>query len=331
MSIFASDDFTGWSHDDGGIAIFFKRRGDQERASKGIGNPTVRKVHIRFQRLLECGDADVESALGGIYLPATDAVRLDPETRELFCLPAAWPGHFRLDARSDPNLSDFDAVLRLVDIHGHTVSKWSLKGPVLEVGSERFLPDASQFTCLQAFQQWCGVAKSKETDHLRLIHALADAASHGCRVDVSQAGNIRPVTAAECCVDSEEQPDGSLLLTPIPLVSGLEKLLKTQCGDNDDPSEVYRYFRNAIMSRLGQLEGPGNEAVLRIGSVIIILDEEQTAQARGIARSSRVPRHQKAEFRKDPEKWLAENVFVHGQVEFLPRVIGIGEWSGGYL
>lgn len=44
----------------------------------------------------------------------------------------------------------------------------------------------------------------------------------------------------------------------IPLVSGLEKLLKTVFVEDADPSEVYRYFRRAIMDRLGQLEGPGN-------------------------------------------------------------------------
>ena len=246
---------------------------------------------------------------------------LKPE--KFSALPPVWPGYFRLDAHSIPNLDNFDAILRPVDIHGHTVSKWSLRGPVLEIASERYLPDASQYACLRAFEEWHSLAVARETDHLRFIHALADAAGQGCRVDVSQAGKISPVTSAECCVDAEEQPDGTLLLTPIPLFSGLETILKIQCGQNADPSEVYSFFRNAIMDRLGQLEGPGNEAVLRIGPVIIILDEEQTAQARGIARASRVPRHQKDAFRRDPEKWLAEHVFVHGQVEFLAS----GHWN----
>jgi hypothetical protein len=74
MNLFASNDYLGWSCDDAGLAVFFKRRGDYERASNGVGNPSVRKIHNRFQRLLECGDADVESALGGIYIPASDAV-----------------------------------------------------------------------------------------------------------------------------------------------------------------------------------------------------------------------------------------------------------------
>lgn len=331
MNLFESKNSLGWSCDGAGIAVFFKRKGDFTRASKGSGNQRIQRIYNRFQRLLECGDADIETALGGIYLPTSDAVRIDSETRELFCLPAAWPGYFRLDTHSVPNLDNFDAVLRLVNIHGNTVSKWSLRGPVLEIESEKNLPDASQFACLLAYEKWQSLAVRGETDHLRLIHTLADAAGHGCRVDLSQAGNIKTATSSECIIDAEEQPDGSLLLTPIPLVSGLDKLLQTQIGVSVDPSEACHFYRKAIMDRLEQLEGLGNEAVLRIGSVILILDEEQTKQARGIARASRVPSHQRESFRKDPEKWLAENVFVHGQVEFLPRVIGIGEWSGGYL
>lgn len=331
MKFFKSNNLCGWSHDEGGISLFFNRRGDYERACNGSGNSTIRKIYDRFQRLLECGDADIEHALGGIYIPTLDAVRLDLETRELFSLPPFWPGHLRLDTHSVPNLDNFDALLHLVDIHGHTVSNWRLKGPFLEIAAERYLPDPYQFACLRAFKEWNGTALKRETDHLRFIHALTDAASYGCRVDVSQAGKISPVSSVECFVDVAEQPDGSLLLTPIPLISGLEKLLNAQCGENSDRNEVYDYFRSSIMERLGQLEGLGNEAVLRIGSIIIILDEEQTAQARGIARAPRVPRNQREAFRSDPEKWLAEHVFVHGEVEFLPRVIGIGEWSGGYL
>ena len=331
MRFFESNDVLGWSCDGTGIAVFFKRKGDFSRASKGSGNESIRRIYSRFQRLLECGDADIEGALGGIYIPTNDAVRLDTETRELFRLPPAWPGYLRLDTHSVPNLDNFDAVLRPVDIHGHTVSNWSLSGPVLEIASEKYLPDASQFACLHAFENWQLIADRMEVDHLRLIHTLADAAGHGCRVDVSQAGNISTVTSDECYVDAEEQQDGSLQLTPIPLVIGLEKLLQTHCGESTDPSEVYRFYRSAILERLGQLEGTGNEAVLRIGSVLIILDKEQAKQARGIARVPQVPSHQRDSFRKNPEKWLAENVFVHGQVEFLPRVIAIGEWSGGYL
>ncbi|MEY4568992.1 MAG: hypothetical protein RLZZ398_431 [Verrucomicrobiota bacterium] len=117
----------------------------------------------------------------------------------------------------------------------------------------------------------------------------------------------------------------------MPLFSRLEEILGAQFEKSDDPRTTYEYYRKAIVERLGQLDGGGTQAILRIGPLIIVLDETQTEQARGIARTSRVPQQQSNSFRKDPAKWLAENVFVHGVVEFLPRVIGIGEWSGGYL
>ena len=197
MKLFESNDLLGWSRDDAGLAIFFKSNKDHVRATTGNGNANIRKISNRFQRLLECGDADVESALGGIYLPTSDAVRLDPETRELFQLPPAWPGYLRLDTHSVPNLDSFDAVLRLVDIHGHIVSNWNLNGPILEIGSERYLPDSLQFACLRAYENWRVAVEKRETDHLRFIHTLTDAADNGCQLDVKQAGTFRPSVSAQ--------------------------------------------------------------------------------------------------------------------------------------
>lgn len=331
MNLFTPKDITGWSFNDQGLAVFFNRGGDYERSSKGGGNVEHRRIFDRFQRLLECGDADVESTHGGIFIAADDAVRLDRDTREIFSLPPIWPGCLRLETHSVPNLDDFDAVLRLIDFRGHLIQKWRLKGPVLEVGGDHYVPECPQFACLRAFEQWKSLSTKREADHLRFIHVLTEAAGEGCRVDVSQAGRIHPVAATECCVDAEEQPDGSLLLTPVPLFSRLQEILGAQFEKSDDPRKTYEYYRKTIVERLGQLDGDGTQAILRIGQLIIVLDETQTEQARGIARTSRVPPQQTNSFRKDPVKWLAENVFVHGVVEFLPRVIGIGEWTGGYL
>jgi hypothetical protein len=331
MSIFSTNDLLGWSNDDQGLAVYFSRKGDFERAAKGGGDERSQKVYSRFERLLECGDADAEPTAGGIYISSGDVVRLDLETRELFCLPTPWPGSFRLDTHSIPNLDDFGAVLRLIDFQGHTVSDWRLHGPVLKIGADRFLPNSAQHACLSAFIHWKELAQTSEADHLRFIHTLTEAAGSGCRVDVSQVGDVQTVASQECGVAADEQPDGSLLLTPVPLAAGLENLLRSQVGEGANTEKIYRHYRKGIMDRLGQLEGPGNEAVLRIGPLLIILDELQTEQARGIARSPRVPPQDRVAFRKDPGKWLAENLFIHGEVEFLPRVIGIGAWSGGYL
>lgn len=331
MSRFFSNDTTGWSCNDQGLAVFFNRRKDHERASKGGGSPDLRKIYHKFEQLLESGEADVEEALDGIFIASGDAVRLDPETREILRLPSSRPGYLKLETHSVPALDDFDAALRLMDVAGNPVPQWKLRGPILEIDEEKYLPTASEFRCLSAYQQWRTQNERRESEHLRMIHVLTDAAENGCRIDVEQAGNIQLTVPGECGVDVEELADGSLQLTPIPLVDGLQKFFGSRCDKRASPSEVYRVYREAISERLGQLEGEGREAILRIGSMIVLLDKTQTQQARGIARSRRITPDQKAAFRRDPSKWLAENIFVHGDVEFLPRVIGIGEWSGGYL
>lgn len=331
MGLFQSSEVTGWSVNDQGIAVFFTRRSDYKRVSTGEGPADHRKIFRRFQSLLECGEADAEPTLGGVFVSADDAVRLDSETREVFRLPPVWPGHFRLETHSVPNLNDFDAALRLIDFRGVVVPKWHLKGPILEVASECYLPDPAAYACLRAFQNWCGLESRVESDHLRLIHVLAEAAQSGCQVDVSRAGNLDVVAATECGIDAEDQADGSILLTPLPLSERLMSLVAAKCGVTGDPKAALDELKRLVSERIRQLEGDSSEAILRIGTSIVLLDEGQTAQARGIARNRRVPREQREEFRRDPTKWLADHAFVHGEVEFLPRVIGIGEWTGGYL
>jgi len=331
MGLFQSSEVTGWSVNDQGLAVFFTRRKDYERASTGRCNAEHLEIFRRFESLLECGEADVQPTLGGVFICADDAVRLDQETRTIFRLPPVWPGYFRLETHSVPNLSDFDAALRLVDFRGAVIPKWHLKGPILEVGSEFYLPDPAEYSCLRAFLNWSVRETRTESDHLRLIHVLAEAAHSGCQMDVSRVGNIEVVATTECLIDAEDQVDGSILLTPLPLSERLISLVAARCGSSPDSKTAFEELKRQVSERIRQLDGDSSEAILRVGTSIVLLDEKQTAQARGVARNRRVPPEQREAFRRDPSKWLAEHLFVHGEVEFLPRVIGIGEWTGGYL
>jgi hypothetical protein len=333
MKLFPDNFPIQWSYNEKGLAVFFKSRKDFEKAAKGKGTEQLRKLFRRLQSLLETGEAVVEAVAGGAFLSADDTVRLDGETRELFGLPPIWPGYLQLDTHSTPNLSDFDAVLRLIDIQGLEEPRWHLKGPILEAGTNQYLPTAAQYACLRAYLDWQANSAKQEATHLRFIHVLTEAVSRGCMVDVTQIGNLRPVVATECCVDVVNQSDGSLLLTPIPLLDKLPEMfsLPNAIGKDAKPADIYAVYRNAIVGRLRQLEMGGDEAILRVGSVIVLLNKAQTEQARGICHNRRVPAHQRSAFQRDPAAWLAENIFVHGNVEYLPRVIRIGEWTGGYL
>jgi superfamily II DNA or RNA helicase len=331
MNFFAPGPITGWSVNDRGLAVFFLRRADLDKAAKGTGAALNQQIWRRFTQLLECGEANVESARGGVFIAAEDAVRLDRETRELLNLPPAWPGYFRLATTSVPTLRDFATALQLVDEHGHTAPEWKLKGPVLEVGADSYLPDSAQFTCLMAFLNWKAIPASAEADHLRFLHALTEAAANGARIDVSQAGDFKPVQVTETAVDAAEQADGTLLLTPVPLATAIPTIFSGLVSDHDPTGSTYEAYRNAIADRLHQLGSEEGPAILRVGSTILLLDEPEAHKARMLAKHRKVPREQVQSFRDNPARWLSDHVFHHGEVEFLPRVIGVGEWTGGYL
>lgn len=331
MAILPSSNPFGWSFDDQGVAVFFKRRREYERATQRLASGRAGEGFDRFEQLLECGDASVQETRGGIYLPAGDVVRLDDPTRECFGLPSAWPGSLLLETHSITNLPDFGAKLRLVDERGYRLDTWSLRGGILQVGDERFLPDPESYACLTGYIRWRELAERSEADHLRLIHILTEAANRGCRVDASSVGNIKVATAVEVTVEATDQRDGSILLTPVPILEGLPRLFGGNEHGEKDPQATLQIYVSKVAERLAQLEEGGEEAILRIGTTLVLLNPEQTLQARSLARSRKVPQSEAANFRQDPAKWLADHQFVHGQVEFLPRVIGIGEWVGGYL
>jgi hypothetical protein len=331
MPLFSSLDPLAWSNDDYGIAIYFRKKRDFEKASQGTASGNIAEAFELFERLLESGEASAQKTRGGIYLPAEDVVRLDAHAREFFGLPPVWPGSVRLETTSVPNLSDFGAKLNLVDSFGHSSSKWSLIGGILSVDKEQFLPDAETYACLTAYARWREQDERKESDHLRLIHVLAEAARRGARVDILSVGRVKIRPATEIGVDAQDQSDGSIVLTPVPLVDGLIELLGETGLAADEPESKLRDYILKVEQRLGQLGSESSESILRIGSTIILLDPTQTAQARLLVSQRKVPASEATNFRRDPARWLADHPFVHGDVEFLPRVIGIGEWVGGYL
>ena len=331
MSILSPSNPIGWSYDDQGVAVFFLRKQDYKKALQGSAKGRARDAHHRFELLLESGEASVTETRGGVFIAAEDVVRLDQASRECFGLPPTWPGSMLLDTHSVPNLNNFDAKLRLVDRRGYGIDSWSLRGGILQVGEERFLPSPEMYACLTGYGQWKGLKEKSESDHLRLIHVLTEAARRGCRVDASSAGNISVTQTTEIVIEATEQGDGSILLTPVPMVDGLTEMFGAAGQVEENPQATLQAYVRKVEERLSQLEEGGDDAILRIGTTIVLLDSEQTKQARSVTRSRRVPASQAENFRRDPAEWLADHNFVHGEVEFLPRVIGIGEWTGGYL
>lgn len=305
-----------WSANDDGLAVRFAKAKLWQKAQSLKASPEVQRGYRRMQMLAECGEAEVRTVDAGVFMASEDAVRLDESTRELFQLPFCWPGGLRLETESVPNLPGFIARLGLEDALAGVRWNWRLRGPVLEVGDEHYLPTAAQFAALSAFKAWKERASKGELDHLSLLASLREAHDEGCLIDLEAYNDegAAIVRADEITIHSkEDKATGDLILCPLPN------------GKFPDVSA------DEMEQRLAQLDGDEPRKVVRVGKRIILLDEEQTSVARAVKERSRVPREARRAFERDPARWLSDNVFPDVPVEFSPRVTGIGEWKGGYM
>jgi SNF2 family DNA or RNA helicase len=334
MLLFAQTDLFECSPNSRGVAVLWRSAKNHAKAEAGSGDDLMQQAHELMVRLLEEGVALPHEGNPGVFLPAENAVSLDEDERDILSLPPSWPGCLRLDTHLVPNVLGFDASLRLVDERGNSAADWSLDGPILMVdGRERFLPTKAQFAALWAFVEWRGTVGKTEVDHLFLLMSLKNAAEAGCRLDLSLAGCLDIVEADECILEVTGMPDGSLELTPVP-VGPFVSRLQADIGKGDaasaGPDGAGQYLQR-VGERLHHLNGNNPRAIIRVGKAIILLDENQTSQARAAAKRRRVPPHERDRFRQAPEQWLADNVFFEREIEFLPRVLGIGEWKSRYL
>ena len=313
MTIFSSTPTFFWSANAGGLAIRFSNQKHYVKAKEGRADKVGQLGLIRMQMLSECGQAEVREVDSGIFIAAPDAVRLDMETRESFLLPPPWPGGMRLETESVPQSMGFGARLGLVDPRGGICWDWKLRGPVVEIGTESYLPTSAQYAALLAFRNWCDEPNRDELSNLSLLATLRDAQQEGCHIDLEAyektlISNVRELSV----VARAEGASGDLILRPS--VSG----------------EFPALSADKIEERLGQISGDSPRAVLRVGQTIVLLDPTQTLQARALVERGRVPKASIAAFQKDPATWMAEHVFPDIETEFSPRVTGIGFWKAAY-
>jgi len=295
--------------------------------SQGIAIYPARQKSLKsedwhyVERLLESGIGEPIPNERGAFIQSEDATNFDATARDKLGLPDPWPGFFRLATRSIPNARDFNAAIQIHDELAHQIYKWNLEGPILSIGArEYYLLTPAQFAILTAFDNWNKVEEKTEADHLRLLHTLSEAADNGCLIDLRNMPDIDIQPPGECFIDAKQRQDGSIDLTP---------MLSVLLDDGDaSPSEV----REMLRKRISQIDQGGDEAIVRVGKKVIVLSEEQTQVARKILEEKpRVSAEESQAFYQDPSKWLADHVFTHGEVEFLPRVSGVGEWTDGYM
>jgi hypothetical protein len=209
-----------WSANNAGLAVRFGSAKLWRNAQTLKAPLHVQNGYRRMQMLTECGEAEVSDVDFGVFIASADAVRLDESTREVFQLPSCWPGGMRLETELVPNMADFVARLVLVDELAGVAWNWQLRGPVLEVGTDHYLPTAAQFAALSAFKSWEERESRDELDHLSLIASLREAHIEGCLIDLeaySDEGSVI-VRADEIALHaSKDKSTGDLILTPLPI------------------------------------------------------------------------------------------------------------------
>lgn len=313
MQLFSAAPTFIWSANSDGLAIRFTNPKHYARAQQGRADEATQLGLIRMQMLAECGQAEVREVDAGIFIAAPDAVRLDMETREGFLLPPPWPGGMRLQTESVPQSSSFVARLGLVDPGAGVRWEWKLRGPIVEIGDESYLPTSAQYAALLAFQNWRDLGERDELANLSLLATLREARDAGCHIDLEAYDETLIANAQELSIDARlEGGSGDLILRPI--VSG----------------EFPALDADKIEERLGQMSGDSPRAVLRVGKTIVLLDPTQTRQARALVEFGRVTKAEVAAFQSDPASWMAEHVFPDVDTEFSPRVSGIGFWKAAY-
>ena len=313
MPLFSATPAFIWSANAGGLAIRFSNLKQYANAQQGRADESGQLGLIRMQMLAECGQAEVRDVDAGIFIGAADAVRLDMETREGFLLPPQWPGGIRLQTESVPQSANFAARLGLVDPGAEVRWEWRLRGPILEVGTESYLPTAAQYAALIAFQTWRDAGERDEMSNLGLLATLREARESDCHIDLEAYRETLIANARELSVAARaEGGSGDLILRPV------------VCGDFPALSV------EEIEQRLGQISGDSPRAVFRVGRTIVLLDPTQTRQARALVERGRVRQAELTAFQKDPSAWMAEHVFPDIETEFSPRVTGIGFWKDAY-
>lgn len=313
MPFFQSEPTFVWSVNAEGLAIRFSSAKTYRKARRGGADELAQLGFVRMQMLAECGQAEVKEVDAGIFISSGDAVRLDVEVREGFLLPPPWPGGMRLQTESVPQSSSFKARIGLVYPRAQIRWDWKLRGPILLVGSESYLPTAAQYAALRAFQNWAETGERDELSNLSLLATLREARESGCHVDLDAYRETLIANARELTINARtESSTGDMILRPV--VSG-------------DFPEV---SAEEVEARFGQIAGKATRAVLRVGQTIVLLDQIQTQQARALVERGRVPKAEVLAFQKNPSGWLAENVFPDIQTEFSPRVVGIGFWKSAY-
>ena len=269
---------------------------------------------LLLQQLLEAGEASSDGS--EIHVASDMLCRLDDNARDILNLPPAWPGSMEVRVRGITAKPDFSLELELLYPGDASTSGYTMQGPILEAKGKQYLPDALQWTALEAVEKHKQLPSGMRTeaDNLRTVYVLQQAQKEGLSIDLRRYTRVSVVVPQEVGVALLDSDSGDLDLVP-------------DLGGGMLPEEVEE--------RLWQLES-GSDA-LRVGSSIVLLNEKQLKAVHEILSVRRISREDRKKFLECPSAYLdaslvnLENGFslrMHGMEIFRKAYFGCTDASG---
>ena len=269
---------------------------------------------LLLQQLAESGEASSDGS--AIHVPSDILCRLDDNARDILNLPPVWPGSMEVRVRGITDRPDFSLELKLLLPGERSSCSYTLEGPFLRADGKLYLPDALQWTALQAVEKHRNIPSGtrKEADNLRLVYTLQQAKKKGLRIDLRRYERITVSMPKDVGVAILDSDSGDMNLVP-------------DLGGGMLPEDVE--------ARLGQLEN--GSATMRIGPSIVLLNERQLEAVHEILSVRHIPRKERKKFLECPTAFLnaslvnLENGFslrMHGMEIFRKAYFGSRDESG---
>lgn len=319
-------------HDSHQLFLGWRSKGDFRKVAEGKAKDEEENLkYLHLQSLVEQGVAswDDEVAPRGAVMDADESCGLPAGLKSLFGFPPEWNGVFRLLAPEPTHSKSFSARIEVTTPQGRPTSNWSRKGCLLTIGgSDDYSLSSQQLAALVALEDWQAIPAEEraEADHQVLLARLQRATRDLVPDDEDESGAMEPIQGAKIDlgfpdlefgeadweISIKELPDGGIQLVPTPASE-----------TSIDPDEILR--------RLHHFQFGRDQATIRLHRQIITLTHEQTKRTRDLLKRGKLNAKQKQEFLKDPTAYLADHVFDPDDIEWSPRVKGIGEWESSVI
>ncbi len=277
---------------------------------EGNAEPLALHQLVALRMLEEQGEA--ESLPNGFRVFEEAAVSLDSESRELFGLPAPWPGGFDMSFIGETRRRGFEIRCALELPDGSKTGQYKMHGPILRLSEqEEYLPDPAQWTVLDT-ARWHGELSGEdrsEYNNLLAVHRFREAKQAGAQIQLAHFDELETAMPDSVAVAARETENGDIVLSP------------------SFPNIGTDY--EEIESRLGQLSSQST-ASFRVKKKIVLLDEKKFEAIREIIEHRHIPKEQVQQFLETPSAFL-DATLVDLDVGFSFRMHGATEFRHAYF